>query len=146
MWSLFLGHLVVEKLLKAYHARKGFPEKLLVPLRVVPADSKDIRSRSAGLPEMSGNDVDYQFHGSTGSPCTVAAHPAPVEGWLVRARPPPKTHAQPVCVHSTGRPAASYIMDDVSQAPVNDDYLYRDPEYSGTTTSTLKGTRRHNAS
>ena len=50
--------------------------------------------------------------------------------WLTRARPPPKAHAQPVCVHSTGRPAASYIMDDVSQVPVNDDYLYRDPEYS----------------
>jgi hypothetical protein len=23
-----------------------------------------------------------------------------------------------------------YIMDDVSQIPVNDDYLYQDPEYS----------------
>ena len=67
VWPLFLGHLVVEKLLKAYHARKGFPEKLLVPLRVVPADSKDIRSRSDGLPEMSGNDADYQFYGSTGA-------------------------------------------------------------------------------
>jgi hypothetical protein len=50
--------------------------------------------------------------------------------WLVRARPPPKIHAQPVCVHSTGRLADSYIMDDVSQVSVNDDYLYRDPEYS----------------
>jgi hypothetical protein len=50
--------------------------------------------------------------------------------WLTRARPPPKIHAQPVCVHSTGRLAASYIMDDVSQVPVNDDYLYPDPEYS----------------
>ena len=50
--------------------------------------------------------------------------------WLVKARPPPKIHAQSVCVHSAGRPAASYIMDDVSQVPVNDDYLYRDPEYS----------------
>ena len=43
---------------------------------------------------------------------------------------PPKTNAQPVCVHSAGRSAASYIMDDVSQVPVYDDYLYRDPEYS----------------
>ena len=50
--------------------------------------------------------------------------------WLVRARPPPKIHAQPVCVHSIGRQVDSYIMDDVSQVPVNDDYLYRDPEYS----------------
>ena len=30
----------------------------------------------------------------------------------------------------TGRTAASYIVDDVSQLPINDDHLYRDPEYS----------------
>ena len=51
--------------------------------------------------------------------------------WLVRSRPPPKIHDPPVCIHSTGRPAAPYIMDDVCcQLPVNDDHLYRDPEYS----------------
>jgi len=51
--------------------------------------------------------------------------------WLTRARPPPKIHAPPVCVHSTGRPAAPHIMDDVCcQLPINDDHLYRDPEYS----------------
>jgi len=51
--------------------------------------------------------------------------------WLVRSRPPPKIHDPPVCMHSTGRPAAPYIMDDVCcQLPVNDDHLYQDPEYS----------------
>ena len=50
--------------------------------------------------------------------------------WLARARPPPKIHDPPVCLQSTGRPAAPYIMDDVSQLPINDDHLYRDPEYS----------------
>ena len=50
--------------------------------------------------------------------------------WQARARPPPKIHDPPVCVHSTGRPAVTYIMDDVSQLPINDDHLYRDPEYS----------------
>ena len=50
--------------------------------------------------------------------------------WLARARPPPKIHDPPVRMLSTGRSAASYIMDDVSQLPINDDHLYRDPEYS----------------
>ena len=50
--------------------------------------------------------------------------------WLVRSRPPPKIHDPPVCLHSTGRPVNSYIVDDVSQLPINDDHLYRDPEYS----------------
>jgi hypothetical protein len=49
---------------------------------------------------------------------------------LIRSRPPPKIHDPPVCMHNTGRPTASYITDDHSQLPLNDDYLYRDPEYS----------------
>ena len=49
--------------------------------------------------------------------------------WLVRSRPPPKIHDPPVCMHSTGRTTAPYIMDKVSQLPINDDHLYRDPEY-----------------
>jgi hypothetical protein len=51
--------------------------------------------------------------------------------WLVRARPPPKIHAPSVCMHSTGRTAAPYTMDDVSQLPLNDGdgRFYRDPEY-----------------
>ena len=32
--------------------------------------------------------------------------------WLVRSRPPPKIHAPPVCMHSTGRRAAPYITDE----------------------------------
>jgi hypothetical protein len=50
--------------------------------------------------------------------------------WLARARPPPKIHDPPVCLQSTGRPAAPYIMDDVSQIPVHDDHVYGDPQYS----------------
>jgi hypothetical protein len=57
--------------------------------------------------------------------------------WLARARPPPKIHDPPVCaclcngrqVHNTGRPTAPYV-DDASQLPINEDHLYRDPEYS----------------
>jgi hypothetical protein len=50
--------------------------------------------------------------------------------WLARARPPPKIHDPPVCVHNTGRPTAEYFIDDYSQLPLNEDHLYRDPEYS----------------
>jgi ribosomal protein S27E len=41
--------------------------------------------------------------------------------WLARARPPPKIHDPPVCVHSTGGPI---------DPAVNDDHLYRDPQYT----------------
>jgi hypothetical protein len=48
--------------------------------------------------------------------------------WLARARPPPKIHDPPVCVHSTGGPIDPVVMDDL---PINnDDHLYRDPEYT----------------
>ena len=50
--------------------------------------------------------------------------------WLARARPPPKIHDPPVCMHGTGRSAAPSISDDVSQIPAHDDHLYRNPEYS----------------
>jgi hypothetical protein len=51
--------------------------------------------------------------------------------WLVRSRPSPKIHDPPVCMQGTGKPAAPYIMDDVCcQLPIDDDHLYRDPEYS----------------
>jgi hypothetical protein len=33
-------------------------------------------------------------------------------------------------VHNTGRPTAEYFIDDYSQLPLNEDHLYRDPEYS----------------
>ena len=41
--------------------------------------------------------------------------------WLVRLRPPPKIHDPP---------APEYVMNNVSRQPMNDDHLYRDPEYS----------------
>jgi hypothetical protein len=48
--------------------------------------------------------------------------------WLARARPPPKIHDPPVCVHGTGGPIDPVVMDDL---PINnDDHLYRDPEYT----------------
>jgi hypothetical protein len=39
--------------------------------------------------------------------------------WLVQSRPSPKAHAPP----------AGTVMDHFSQLPMNDDYLYRDPDY-----------------
>jgi len=39
--------------------------------------------------------------------------------WLVKSRRTPKAHAPP----------AGYIRDPFSQLPMNDDYLYRDPDY-----------------
>jgi hypothetical protein len=50
--------------------------------------------------------------------------------WLARARPPPKIHDPPVCLHGTGRSAALSILDDVSQIPAHDDPFYGDPQYS----------------
>ncbi len=50
--------------------------------------------------------------------------------WLARARPPPRIHDPPVCMHGAGRSAAPYISDDVSpQIPVHDN-TYGDPQYS----------------
>jgi hypothetical protein len=42
----------------------------------------------------------------------------------------PKIHAPPVCLLSTGRPAAPSISDDVLQDPAHDDHFYGDPQYS----------------
>ena len=39
--------------------------------------------------------------------------------WLVQSRPSPKAHAPP----------AGTVMDHFSQLPMNDDHLYRDPDY-----------------
>ena len=39
--------------------------------------------------------------------------------WLVKARPTPKAHAPP----------AGYLRDPFSQLSMNDDHLYRDPDY-----------------
>ncbi len=50
--------------------------------------------------------------------------------WLARARPPPKIHDPPVCIHDTGRSAAPSIADDVSQIPIHDDHFYGNTQYS----------------
>jgi hypothetical protein len=50
--------------------------------------------------------------------------------WLAKARPPPKIHDPPVCIHGAGRSAAPSILNDVSQIPVHDDHFYGDPQYS----------------
>jgi hypothetical protein len=50
--------------------------------------------------------------------------------WLVRARPPPKIHCLPVCIHNAGRSAAPSIPDDVSQITPHADHFYGDPQYS----------------
>ena len=68
--------------------------------------------------------------GSIEDPSVIRAILEHLGIWLVRSRPPPKIHDPPVFVHNNGRPTASNITDDHSQLPVNDDYLYRDPEYS----------------
>jgi hypothetical protein len=68
--------------------------------------------------------------GSIEDPSIIRAILEHLDLWLARTRPPLKIHDPPVCLQNTGRPAAPYIMDDVSQLPINDDYLYRDPEYS----------------
>ena len=75
---------------------------------------------------MSGVYADHQFHGSTGSPCTVAAHPEPVEGWLVRARPPPKAHAPPGGHDGIVSPYAACDL----QLQTHADTIYGDPEYT----------------
>ena len=40
--------------------------------------------------------------------------------WLVKSRPTPKAHAPP----------AGYLRDPFPQLPMNDDLLYRDPDYA----------------
>jgi len=49
--------------------------------------------------------------------------------WLARARPPPKIHDPPVCMHGTGRPTAPSSADDVSPLPAHDDHFYGGPHY-----------------
>jgi hypothetical protein len=50
--------------------------------------------------------------------------------WLARARPPPKIHDPPVCIHNAGRSSATSIADDVSQILPHNDHFYGDPQYS----------------
>ena len=48
--------------------------------------------------------------------------------WRVKSRPIPKAHAPPALNHH-GSGSAGYILDHFSQLPLNDDHLYRDPDY-----------------
>ncbi len=48
--------------------------------------------------------------------------------WLVKSRPTPKAHAPPA-LNQNGSGPAGYIRDPFSQLPMNDDHLYRDPDY-----------------
>jgi hypothetical protein len=48
--------------------------------------------------------------------------------WLVKSRPIPKANAPPAPNQSeSGK--AGYVLDQFSQLPLNDDHLYRDPDY-----------------
>jgi len=68
--------------------------------------------------------------GSIEDPSVIRAILEHLGLWLARARPPPKLHAPPVCMHGAGRSAAPSIADDVSQIPVHDDHVYGDPQYA----------------
>jgi hypothetical protein len=62
--------------------------------------------------------------GSIEAPSVIRAILEHLGLWLARARPPPKIHDPPVCIHCTGRSAAPSIADDVPHIPVHDDYVY----------------------
>ena len=68
--------------------------------------------------------------GSIEDPSVIRAILKHLGIWLVRSRPPPKIHDLPVYTQNTGRYSTPYITDEHSQLPLNDDYLYHDPEYS----------------
>jgi transcriptional regulator with XRE-family HTH domain len=48
--------------------------------------------------------------------------------WLVKSRPIPKAHAPPALKQSGSGPGG-YVLDHFSQLSLNDDHLYRDPDY-----------------
>jgi hypothetical protein len=48
--------------------------------------------------------------------------------WFAKSRPNPKAHAPPA-LNQNGSGFAEYIRDYLSQLPMNDDHLYRDPDY-----------------
>ncbi len=68
--------------------------------------------------------------GSIDDPSVIRAILEHLGLWLARARPPPKIHDPPTCLHCTGRSAAPSIADDVSQFPLHGDHVYGDPQYS----------------
>ncbi|MBN2515885.1 MAG: hypothetical protein JXC33_07615 [Deltaproteobacteria bacterium] len=96
-------------------------------LKLGKADSENIRSRSPDLFEMQGNMRTISFTEDAQVIREILTH---LGLWLVRSWPPPKVHDPPVCMLSTGGPIDPAVMDDVSQLPINDDHLYRDPQYT----------------
>ena len=48
--------------------------------------------------------------------------------WFVKLPPVPKAHAPPA-LNQNGSEQAGYTLDRFSQLPINDDHLYRDPDY-----------------
>jgi len=49
--------------------------------------------------------------------------------WLVKSRPTPKAHAPPA-LNQNGSGPVGYLRDPFSQLSMNDDPLYRDPDYA----------------
>ena len=82
---------------------------------------------SSGCPKCKGA---MRVIGSIEDPSVIRAILKHLGLWLVRARPPPKIHDPPICMHGTGRSAAPSVSDDVSQIPAHDDNFYGDPQYS----------------
>ena len=54
-----------------------------------------------------------------------------------KSRPTPKAHA-PLALNQNGSGPAGYILVHFSPLPMNDDHLYRDPDYPGTITFSRK--------
>jgi hypothetical protein len=48
--------------------------------------------------------------------------------WLVKSKPSPMAHAPPA-QNGDGSGPSGYVRDQFSQLPLNDDHLYRDPDY-----------------
>ncbi len=48
--------------------------------------------------------------------------------YSVKSCPAPKAHAPPA-LNQGDSWQAGYVLDAISQLPVNEDHLYRDPEY-----------------
>jgi hypothetical protein len=85
------------------------------------------RARTSGLSKVQGRHTGYQQHRR---PVSDPGHPRS-PGHLARQLKATAENPRPsVCMRSTARTAASYIVDDVPLHPINDDHLYRNPEYS----------------
>ncbi|MDO8722924.1 MAG: hypothetical protein Q7J31_11995, partial [Syntrophales bacterium] len=71
------------------------------------------------LPKCKRYHEDHQLHRRPGSD---QDHPQALGSlWLVKSRPISQGLVAP--------PPVEYVMDGFSQLPMNDDHLYRDPEY-----------------